>query len=64
MNIKMLLMRIFAGIERCVNMALNKWVKQMQTNEPDPELSLGGAVTTNDPQIADRIRALRNYGSR
>ena len=24
----------------------------------------GGAVTTNDPDIADRIRALRNYGSR
>lgn len=24
----------------------------------------GGAVTTNDPQIADRIRILRNYGSR
>ncbi len=23
----------------------------------------GGAVTTNDPQIADRIRVLRNYGS-
>lgn len=24
----------------------------------------GGAVTTNDPQMADRIRVLRNYGSR
>lgn len=24
----------------------------------------GGAVTTNDPQIADRLRLLRNYGSR
>jgi dTDP-4-amino-4,6-dideoxygalactose transaminase len=24
----------------------------------------GGAVTTNEPQIADRIRVLRNYGSR
>jgi dTDP-4-amino-4,6-dideoxygalactose transaminase len=24
----------------------------------------GGAVTTNDPKIADRIRVLRNYGSR
>ena len=24
----------------------------------------GGAVTTNDPQIADRVRVLRNYGSR
>jgi dTDP-4-amino-4,6-dideoxygalactose transaminase len=24
----------------------------------------GGAVTTNDPDIADRIRTLRNYGSR
>lgn len=24
----------------------------------------GGAVTTNDPQIADSIRVLRNYGSR
>lgn len=24
----------------------------------------GGAVTTNDPEIADRIRMLRNYGSR
>ena len=24
----------------------------------------GGAVTTNNPQIADRIRVLRNYGSR
>jgi dTDP-4-amino-4,6-dideoxygalactose transaminase len=24
----------------------------------------GGAVTTNDPQIADNIRVLRNYGSR
>lgn len=24
----------------------------------------GGAVTTNDPQIADKIRVLRNYGSR
>ena len=24
----------------------------------------GGAVTTNDPQIADRLRILRNYGSR
>ena len=24
----------------------------------------GGAVTTNDPQIADRLRMLRNYGSR
>jgi dTDP-4-amino-4,6-dideoxygalactose transaminase len=24
----------------------------------------GGAVTTNDPQIADRIRVFRNYGSR
>jgi len=24
----------------------------------------GGAVTTNDPEIADRIRVLRNYGSR
>ncbi|MBG6074693.1 DegT/DnrJ/EryC1/StrS aminotransferase family protein [Polaromonas sp. CG_9.11] len=24
----------------------------------------GGAVTTNDPQIADRMRVLRNYGSR
>lgn len=24
----------------------------------------GGAVTTNDPELADRIRALRNYGSR
>lgn len=24
----------------------------------------GGAVTTNDPYIADRIRVLRNYGSR
>lgn len=24
----------------------------------------GGAVTTNDPQLADRIRMLRNYGSR
>ena len=24
----------------------------------------GGAVTTNDPQLADRIRLLRNYGSR
>jgi dTDP-4-amino-4,6-dideoxygalactose transaminase len=24
----------------------------------------GGAVTTNDPDVADRVRALRNYGSR
>lgn len=24
----------------------------------------GGAITTNDPEIADRIRLLRNYGSR
>lgn len=24
----------------------------------------GGAITTNDPDIADRIRVLRNYGSR
>ncbi|WP_290592534.1 DegT/DnrJ/EryC1/StrS family aminotransferase [Arenimonas sp. SCN 70-307] len=24
----------------------------------------GGAVTTNDPKVADRIRVLRNYGSR
>ena len=24
----------------------------------------GGAVTTNDPEIADKIRVLRNYGSR
>ncbi len=24
----------------------------------------GGAVTTNDPDLADRVRALRNYGSR
>jgi dTDP-4-amino-4,6-dideoxygalactose transaminase len=24
----------------------------------------GGAVTTNDPEIADRIRVMRNYGSR
>jgi dTDP-4-amino-4,6-dideoxygalactose transaminase len=24
----------------------------------------GGAVTTNDPMVADRIRVLRNYGSR
>ena len=24
----------------------------------------GGAVTTNDPQIADRLKVLRNYGSR
>jgi hypothetical protein len=24
----------------------------------------GGAVTTNDPDLADRIRVLRNYGSR
>jgi dTDP-4-amino-4,6-dideoxygalactose transaminase len=24
----------------------------------------GGAVTTNDPDIADRLRSLRNYGSR
>lgn len=24
----------------------------------------GGAVTTNDPRIADRLRVLRNYGSR
>jgi dTDP-4-amino-4,6-dideoxygalactose transaminase len=24
----------------------------------------GGAVTTNDPQVAERIRMLRNYGSR
>ena len=24
----------------------------------------GGAVTTNDPKIADRLRVLRNYGSR
>jgi dTDP-4-amino-4,6-dideoxygalactose transaminase len=24
----------------------------------------GGAVTTNDPEIADRVRVLRNYGSR
>ncbi len=24
----------------------------------------GGAVTTNDPQLADRLRVLRNYGSR
>jgi len=24
----------------------------------------GGAITTNDPHIADRIRVLRNYGSR
>ncbi|MFZ6692049.1 DegT/DnrJ/EryC1/StrS family aminotransferase [Undibacterium sp. SXout20W] len=24
----------------------------------------GGAVTTNDPELADRIRVLRNYGSR
>lgn len=24
----------------------------------------GGAVTTNDPQLAERIRVLRNYGSR
>jgi dTDP-4-amino-4,6-dideoxygalactose transaminase len=24
----------------------------------------GGAVTTNDPKLADRIRVLRNYGSR
>lgn len=24
----------------------------------------GGAVTTNDPEIADRLRVLRNYGSR
>ncbi len=24
----------------------------------------GGAITTNDPSIADRIRVLRNYGSR
>lgn len=24
----------------------------------------GGAVTTNDPEIADRLRMLRNYGSR
>lgn len=23
----------------------------------------GGAITTNDPQLADRLRALRNYGS-
>jgi len=24
----------------------------------------GGAITTNDPELADRIRTLRNYGSR
>ncbi len=24
----------------------------------------GGAVTTNDPELADRVRTLRNYGSR
>jgi dTDP-4-amino-4,6-dideoxygalactose transaminase len=24
----------------------------------------GGAITTNDPAVADRVRALRNYGSR
>lgn len=24
----------------------------------------GGAITTNDPELADRVRALRNYGSR
>jgi dTDP-4-amino-4,6-dideoxygalactose transaminase len=24
----------------------------------------GGAITTNDPDIADRVRVLRNYGSR
>jgi len=24
----------------------------------------GGAVTTNDPELADRVRVLRNYGSR
>lgn len=24
----------------------------------------GGAITTNDPEIADRVRVLRNYGSR
>ena len=24
----------------------------------------GGAVTTNDPEVADRVRVLRNYGSR
>lgn len=24
----------------------------------------GGAITTNDPEIADRIRVMRNYGSR
>ena len=24
----------------------------------------GGAVTTNDPEVADRLRVLRNYGSR
>lgn len=24
----------------------------------------GGAITTNDPEVADRIRILRNYGSR
>lgn len=24
----------------------------------------GGAVTTNDPEIADRVRVIRNYGSR
>ncbi len=24
----------------------------------------GGAITTNDPELADRIRVLRNYGSR
>lgn len=24
----------------------------------------GGAITTNDPEIADRLRVLRNYGSR
>lgn len=24
----------------------------------------GGAITTNDPEVADRIRVLRNYGSR
>ena len=23
-----------------------------------------GAVTTNDPQLADRVRTLRNYGSK
>jgi len=40
------------------------WPRSFYPGKNLGALGDGGAVTTNDPDIADRIRVLRNYGSR